>query len=156
FRERLARRADLLVPNVFELACLSGMAVAGPDDALRAADRLRAHGARAVVATGLPLPDQPARLGMAAADHDGAWLVTAPRHPVILHGTGDVFSALVLGHRLRGRRLDAALERTAAAVTAVVERTIEVGGPELALIAAQDAVVAPTASVRVAPLRPAP
>lgn len=143
FRDRLAAQADLLVPNVFELGRLSGLAIDGPADALRAARLLRGHGSAAVVASGLPLPGEPDRLGMLASDGDGAWLVTTPRRPVILHGTGDAFSALVLGHRLGGRALPEALTRAAAGMAALVDRTVETGGPELALIAAQDDLLEP-------------
>ena len=153
FRERLAPQADLLVPNVFELGRLSGVEIAGPDDALRAADRLRAQGASTVVATGLPLPGEADRLGMLAADASGAWLVTTARHPVLLHDTGDAFSALILGHRLRGRPWSDALATAAAAMAALVERTIEEGGPELALIPAQDDLLAPGAALPAVRLR---
>lgn len=138
FRERLAPVADLLVPNVFELARLSGLAVADQDGALRAADRLRERGAAAVVASGLPVAGQAERIGMLAVDGEAAWLVATARRPLILHGTGDAFSALVLGHRLGGRSLAEALAAAAAAMAALVDRTVEEGGPELALIAAQD------------------
>jgi pyridoxine kinase len=143
FRRDLARRADVLVPNVFELARLSGMPVENPVDALRAADRLRADGARIVVASGLPLTGQPERLAMLAVGPDGAWQVDAPRRQAILHGTGDLFSALILGQLLRGRPLDQALAAAASSALAVVDRTLADGRSELALIAAQDALVAP-------------
>lgn len=153
FRERLAPIADLLVPNVFELARLSGIGVEDPPSALRAVDRLRARGASAVVASGLPVPEQGERLGMLAADHDGAWLVTSAKRPMILHGTGDVFSALVLGHRLRGRGLAEALAASAAGMAALVDRTVADGGPELALVQAQDQLVEPPLTLPAVRLR---
>lgn len=138
FRDRLGPRADVLVPNVFELGRLSGIEVASPDDALRAYDRLRGRGASCVVATGLPLPDEPERLAMVAADPGGAWLVTAPRRAAVLHGTGDAFSALLLGALLRGHALPEALARAAAAIAALVDVTLEEAASELDLIRGQN------------------
>jgi pyridoxal/pyridoxine/pyridoxamine kinase len=72
--------------------------------ALAASAALRRQGPRIVVATGLPLRDRPETLGVLADAGDEAWLVTTPRRPVALGGTGDTFSALFLGHYLRSRK----------------------------------------------------
>lgn len=152
FAERLTGMADILAPNVFELALLSGRAVRSPDDALGAARELQGWGAGTVVATGLPVGDD-AGIGVLAAERDAAWLVRTPRIPVVPHGTGDAFSALYLGHFLASRSVPTALGRATAAMFRLVERTHEEGGPELALIAAQDAFAAsdmPFEPVRIA------
>jgi pyridoxine kinase len=146
-REVLVPQADLLTPNAFELGLLSGRPIRDIASALEAAAVLRAAGPGLVVATGLPTGD-PRRLGVLAAAAERAWLVTTPRREVLLHGTGDAFSALFLGHYLRTKSVPAALEAAASAMYALVERTVDAGSAELALIAAQDVLADPPALFR--------
>ena len=134
--------ADVLTPNAFELGLLSGIPVTGPPSALEAAQVLRAQGVGVVLATGLRVAD-PGEIGVLAVGGQGAWLVLTPRHDTVLHGTGDALSALFLGHFLRVRDLPHALALAVSAMYALVEATVQAGERELALIAAQDALVAP-------------
>jgi pyridoxine kinase len=85
---------------------------------------------------------------MIAADDAGAWRVTTRHLPHAAHGAGDVFAALLLGRHLLGDSLPAALAHAAAAVHAVIARS-DPAAADLALVAAQDALVTP-------PDRPAP
>ena len=96
-----------------------------------------------VVATGLALPDAPGTIGLLAATAEAGWLVTTPRLPLLVHGTGDLFSALFLGHYLRTREVKTALELASAAIYAVVERTRASDADELQMVSAQDALVTP-------------
>jgi pyridoxine kinase len=141
--DRLLPAADIVAPNRFELAHLSGRRVDSPDDALAAAATIRATGPRLVVATGLALPDAPDRIGVLADSAAASWLVTTPRLPGLVHGTGDAFSALFLGHYLRTRDTKTALELASAATFAVVEHTHAAGADELQLVLAQDELVSP-------------
>jgi pyridoxine kinase len=142
-RDRLAPAADIVTPNRFELAWLAGIEIVDLDSALAATSALRARGTGTVVATGLLLPDRPGELCVVADAADGAWLVRTPHHASLLHGTGDVFSALLLGHRLRTGSLPRALERAVSAMSTLVERTVARGRVELDLVGALDAFVAP-------------
>jgi pyridoxine kinase len=143
-RERLVPLADIVVPNGFELAHLTGAPIETLDDALAAAAALRARGPRLVIATGLALPDRPGELVVLADAADECWLVATPRLPLAVGGgTGDAFSALFLGHYLKAGELRAGLERAVAAMFALVERTSAAGALELELVAAQDELVAP-------------
>jgi len=142
--DRLLPAADIVTPNRFELAHLSGRTVDSLDDALAAAAEVRARGPRLVVATGLTLPDQPDLLAVLADSTSESWLVTTPRRPVDLGGTGDAFSALFLGHYLRTGDLRLALERAVAAIFALVEATHASGADELRLVATQDELVKPS------------
>ena len=137
-RDRLLPAADIVAPNRFELAHLSGRRVDNPDDALAAAAAIRATGPRLVVATGLELPDAPDRIGVLADSAAASWLVTTPRLPGLVHGTGDAFSALLLGHYLLARDLRPTLERAVAAIFALLERTQAGAADELRLVAAQN------------------
>ena len=142
--QRLAPLADIVVPNRFELAHLTGRQVQSLEDALAAAAELRGRGPRLVIATGLSLPDRPDELAVLADSADEAWLVATPRLPLAIGGgTGDAFSALFLGHYLAAGELRTGLERAIAAMFALVERTCAAGAEELCLVATQDELVAP-------------
>jgi pyridoxine kinase len=131
--------ADIALPNRFELAHLTGLTIRSLEDALAAADALRAQGPRLVVATGLLLPDRAGELAVLAATADEAWLVATPQLPLATGaGTGDAFSALFLGHYLAVGELRTALERAVGAMFALVARTSAEGAEELRLVAAQD------------------
>jgi pyridoxine kinase len=143
-RERLVPLTDIVVPNRFELAHLTGRRIAALDDALAAAAELRARGPRLVVVTGLGLPDRPGELAVLADMADEAWLVSTPQLPLAIGGgTGDAFSALFLGHYLITAELRAGLEHAVAAMFALVERTSAAGAEELELVGAQDELIAP-------------
>ncbi|HEX5079493.1 MAG TPA: pyridoxal kinase PdxY [Geminicoccaceae bacterium] len=136
-RDRLVPAADIVTPNRFELAFLAAQPVTTLVEARRATARLRANGPRLVVATGLSLGDDPG-LAVLADGAEGAWLVATPRLAIAPGGTGDVFSALFLGHYLRAADVGLALERAVSATFDLVERTQASGADELRLVAAQD------------------
>jgi len=141
-RARAVAVADILTPNRFELALLSGLAVADTDDALAAAAALRARGPRLVLVTSLPA-EKNDEIAMLTAGHDGAWRVATPRLPLIANGAGDLTAALFLGHYLRKGDAAAALAATAASVYAVLAETLRRSEPELAIVAAQAALTEP-------------
>ncbi len=147
-RSRLLPAADVVTPNRFELAHLSGRPVAGLEATLAAAAAVRALGPRLVVVTGLELPEAPGTIGLLADSADASWLVTTPRLPGLVHGTGDLFSALFLGHYLRTQQARAALELASAAIFAVVERTAAIDADELQLVLAQDELANPRSRFR--------
>jgi pyridoxine kinase len=151
--DRLLRAAAIVTPNRFELSHLSGREVESLADARAAAAAIRARGPRLVVVTGLELPEVPDTLGLLADSADASWLVTTPRMPGLVHGTGDLFSALFLGHYLRTRDTKTALELASAATFAVVERTHTTGADELQLVLAQDELVDPKPRFRARRLR---
>jgi pyridoxine kinase len=143
-RERLVPLADMVVPNRFELAHLTGRRVETLEDARAAAAELRARGPRLVVVTGLSLQGRPGELTVLADMADQAWLAATPELPLAIGGgAGDAFSALFLAHYLTTADLRLGLERAVAATFALVERTSSAGAQELELVAAQDELVAP-------------
>jgi pyridoxine kinase len=143
FRDRALAACDIATPNRFELEYLTGRPVAGLAAAADAAARLRARGPAIVLVTSLAAAS-PDRIAMLAAGADGTWAVETPRLPLELNGCGDVTAALFLAHLLRGARLAEALALTAAAMFALIETTVRLGRDELALVAAQDELVAPS------------
>ena len=145
FRDRALALADIVTPNRFELEYLTGHSVGTLAEAGVAAAALRALGPKIVLVTSLEV--EPDRLAMLAAGPDGVWAVETPRLPVMLNGCGDVTAALFLGRLLRGESLADALTLTAASMYGVIETTMRLGRYELALVAAQEELVAPTLNV---------
>lgn len=141
-RDRAVPRADILTPNAFELGWLAGMQVTSVDSAIAAARALRPRAEAIVVATGVP--DRDDRLTTVAVQGDAAWAVTTPRVPVAVSGTGDSFAAILLGKLLDGDPIDAALAHATSAVCALLRHTAERQAKEIELIAAQEAIVAPS------------
>ncbi|HXM71557.1 MAG TPA: pyridoxal kinase, partial [Thermoanaerobaculia bacterium] len=83
------------------------------------------------------------RIATLAVARQTAWSVECPAAPSLAHGAGDCFGALFLGHYLKRRSVRLALEHAVASVHAVMVRTAAQGGSELALVEAQDALLAP-------------
>src|SRR5438552_2631582 len=149
FRDRALAIADIVTPNRFELEFLTGAPVTSIAEAAQAAALLRAQGPGIVLVTSIDTA--PHRMTMLAAGEAGIWVVETPRLPIVLNGCGDVTAALFLAHLLRGAPLPEALALTAAAIFAVIDMTARLGRYELALVAAQDELIAP--SQRFAPIR---
>jgi pyridoxine kinase len=142
YRDRALAVADIATPNLFELEWLTGSRITTPAEAAGAAEALRARGPHIVLATSLETAAD--RLGVLAAAPDGVWLVETPRLAIEATGCGDAMAALFLGWLLKGQSVPEALALTVAAIWSVVERTLANGGGELALVAAQDELVAPS------------
>jgi pyridoxine kinase len=146
FRDHVVPHADVLTPNQFELAFLTGISIESQADALRACEMLRARGPKTILVTSLVLPNTPAhtiQMLLNTADH--TWLVETPRFEFNPQptGAGDMTAALFLGHLLRHEAPDVALSNMAASVFGVFEKTFNMGSRELLLVAAQDEIVKP-------------
>ncbi len=130
-REKLVPLADIVTPNRFEAAWLSGRIVS---DTAATIDAARSLWRPAVVVTSAPsgAPDMVANILVEPA---GAAAAVAPRETVLANGTGDFFAAIFLGHRLKGLSNKAALQAAAAATSQVLEASR--GRGELALIETQ-------------------
>ncbi len=139
-RARLVPAADIVTPNAFELGFLAGRPVEATDDAIEAADAVLAMGPRVVVCTSCPDEGAVATL---AVSGDGAWRVRTSRIEAAANGAGDVLAALFLGHSLLGEDVATALSLAVSSVHAVLATTAETGSRDLALVAAQEALVAP-------------
>lgn len=144
FRDRALPRADILLPNAFELGWLTGREIDGIAAAHEAARSLLSRGPRLVVVKGLArrLGGKP-RIGALAVTAKAAWHVEAPLVDAPADGAGDAFAALFLGHYLKRRGVPQALERAASGIHAVMTKTAALGGSELALIESQDALARP-------------
>jgi pyridoxine kinase len=147
YRDRALALADVVTPNRFELEWLMGGAVSSLAEAGNAAAALQQRGPRIVLATSLETA--PGRVAAVAAGPDGVWAVETPRLPIEATGCGDAVAALFLGWLLKGKPLPEALAATIAAIYGVIEATMRSATRELALVAAQDELIAPSRPVSV-------
>ena len=147
-RQRAVPLADILTPNRFELATLTGQTVETLPEALAAVHRLRERmrpaGPRLILVTSLADAADPASLSLLAAGDDGAWRLRTPRLPVSFNGAGDALAALFLYHILATGSARTALERAASSLFGILAATARSGHRELQLVAAQQELVTPT------------
>lgn len=147
FRDEAIAAADLVTPNQFELAWLTGRKINSLADALGAASALRAGGPDVVVCTSLTAGIAPTEIGTLALGPSGAWLTTTDRIADVPHGAGDLFAAMLLIGTLADDDLEDALRLAVDRTHAVLFASA--GRPELELIAAQDRLVRPPAAAKV-------
>lgn len=145
-RRDLMPVADIATPNRFELMALAGGVAADNDELAVMAASL---GPREVVVTSAFARE--GKAAMLLVEPGGIHLATHDHVLGAPHGTGDLFAALYLAHRLEGVAPASAIERAASAVLAVVRRAAETGADELPLAQAQDALVAAPTGITVAP-----
>jgi pyridoxine kinase len=142
YRDRALAAADIVTPNRFELEWLTGRPIGTLAEAAVAAAALRRLGPRIVLVSSLEIAS--ARVAVLGAGPEGAWAVDTPLLPIDATGCGDGLAALFLGWLLKGKPVPEALALAVAAIWGVVEATLGAGGGELALVAAQDELVAPS------------
>ena len=164
-KEEAVPRADILTPNAFELAYLSGRPAGSETEALAAARMLAGKGRRIVVATSIA-PDRATRVGKKtgqkkpapgtspdasivtiAVAGTRAWRVTTPRLGSRAKGAGDLLAALFLGHYLRDRASALPASRSVSSAYAVMAAA-EAGGQagaalDLPLVAGRAALIDP-------------
>jgi pyridoxine kinase len=144
-RDKVVPQADILTPNQFELDFLTDSETRSLADLLAAADQLRERGPATVLVTSAIAEDAPPdTISMVAVRADEAWLVTTPKIGRTFTGSGDVTTAVFLARLLETGSLATALGETASVVYSILDATARLGQRELALVAAQDEIVAPT------------
>ena len=125
FGERAVAAADIVTPNRFELAYLSGRPVATEAEAMAAARTLVGRGPRLVVATsiaadGAAAAGAEARISTLAVTAAGAWRVTTSKLATRAKGAGDVLAALFLGRFLEAGDAGAALGQVVSSVFGLI------------------------------------
>ena len=115
----LAPDADILAPNAWELARLSGRPVEDPASAVIAA---RALGRPTLVSS---LADA-GRIGVAYVDSGAAWLAVHARRRTAPKGTGDLLTAVFAAALVQGSAPAAALEVATGVVAEAVEHGADV------------------------------
>jgi len=127
----LLRRATLVTPNAPELAALSGNAFATVDDAIAAAQVLRARGAAAVLVKGghLAAEGDGATVTDVLVDAAGARRFSRPRVPgPSPRGTGCALSTAIAAALADGATLDAAVDGAARWLGGRIAARVRVGG----------------------------
>jgi pyridoxine kinase len=135
----LVPRADILLPNIFELEHLSGLRVTGLKDVRPAMEALRkkARGAL-IVATGIPDEAQDDLITALALDDSGLWRAKAKRHPMRASGNGDCFAALFLGRYLGHRDIPTALANAVEGMSLIAGLTAATDADELKIVESQE------------------
>ena len=144
-RERAVEAAAILTPNHFELDLICGLRTRQREEAHRALAALHARGPRVILVTSVELDETPRDcVEMLASESGALWRLRTPKAPIKVNGAGDVIAALFLAHWLASQDAADALARASASVYGLVKATAESGAAELALIAAQQELVAPS------------
>jgi len=148
FGEQAVPQADILTPNRFELACLTGQPCTTLADVRRAAAALRARmreaGPRTLLVTSLRTDDTPDdAIDCLAVSTAGLFRLRTPKLPIAVNGAGDAMAALFLFHMLAAGNARSALEKSAASIHGLLTRTLQAGSRELCMAAAQAEFVSP-------------
>ena len=124
----LSELADVITPNRTEAAILLGvdyedLRLDREEDCRRWAKALSREGRRSVVLTGVSL--SPDKLGAACFDRETGNVTFAEARRVEgrFHGTGDLFSSVLTGALVKGKRLTEAAELAAEFVSRCAART---------------------------------
>ena len=165
FREVVLPHADVITPNQYEVARLTGRlaestpqaAPIGLEETLEGVRELQSVGPRTVLVTSMNRPAADHTVGgvqggieMLAVDGDEAYLVSTPRVPPAKKfggkfvGAGDVAAAVFTAQLLAApagedlNRISRALEHTAYILYSIIDATQKAGADELELVACQD------------------
>lgn len=168
YRDEIVPCATLLTPNEFECELLTGVEIGSVSDTVRACDVLHERGVQSVVVTSASLggPDTVTLVAsvpfekvassdlFVGRDGDGTharFIVDIPKLEGRFTGTGDLVAALLLvWGELMPHDFVGAVERTVAAVQAVLHRTVADGDSkrELRLVQSKKDLENPTVSLR--------
>lgn len=130
--------ADLLLPNIFELARLTGHVIKTPEAAIGAAFALQQQSrVKVLVATGVPA-DSPDHIAALALEGGHVHRAEAPRRKLRVSGTGDTFSALFTGHYVRDRDAAGALDFAMRAMDVICTATEAADADELLIVQTQN------------------
>lgn len=149
FKNKASEKARIMTPNQFELCALTGIHVDTPQSALDACQVLHKRGVKTVIVTSYEYTGLAEdKIAMLASSYDGHhYMIKTPKLKLEPppNGAGDMISALILGHILKGASLKSTLEYSAASIYGVFQKTFEAQSRELSMIQAQDEFIAPQA-----------
>ena len=116
--------AHLVFPNHTEACYLTGMEYdacgVDSDGARRLIDGLRALGTKSVLITSIPVDGQPSVVGYNHMDGE-YFSLPYTEIPVHFPGTGDIFSAVLIGHLLDGEMLKPSTRKAMDAVYTLID-----------------------------------
>ena len=118
--------ADLTFPNYTEACYLTGTPYRAEgmtwDEACRMLDGIVALGAKAAVVTSACVDDQRCVVGVQG---DNYFRIDYEEIPVAFHGTGDIFSAVLIGHLMNGETLKESTATAMRVVSRLIERNLD-------------------------------
>ncbi len=146
FREEAMAKADIVVPNVFELAHLTGHTIKDIETAANAAQSLMrvgdsGDGPSMVVVTGLRHESE---ISVLLVTDGQAWQATTPLVNIPSWGAGDAFTALFLGSYFNLHDARAAVVRAVSSIYGLFVATEALNADALALIEGQKEIVNPS------------
>lgn len=146
--------ADIIVPNLTELAALSDPASVSRAlemSEAEAIERALALSVPAVLVTSAPTTSRD-RICNLLVTRNGAWRIETARLPCRVNGTGDLLSGIVLSEIAIGRSMLEAAALAAGIVHDVLEETARRDADEMVLADAQDVLLSPRTSAVVTPI----
>ena len=118
--------ADLTFPNYTEACYLTGTPYRAEgmtwDEACRMLDGIVALGAKAAVVTSACVDGQRCVVGVQG---DNYFRIDYEEIPVAFHGTGDIFSAVLIGHLMNGETLKESTATAMRVVSRLIERNLD-------------------------------
>ena len=151
FRDEVIPLADIITPNQFELAALTGKPAETLAGVLAGVDALHASGPKIILVTSLRTEESargaenggPPETGMLVSAEGRRFRIRTPElffeHSAAMAGSGDLTASVFLSRYLDTGDIKTALEKTAAAVYGIMEATHRAGSRELLIVAAQAA-----------------
>lgn len=141
------KAADILTPNHFEMELLSGQKIQTLIDAYAACRNLAAHPRQIIIITSLIRENTPKNtLEVFLYSQNGCYLIQTPllAFPKAIHGTGDLFSALYLGHYLRTSNSVSSLENAVSSIFSILELSCKLESSEMEIVKGQNLIENPT------------
>lgn len=132
-RDRLVPMAHGITPNAFELEQLAGRPLPTLADATAAATELLVNGLEWVVVTSAPETASTGETSVLCVTKSGVDVISHARVETYAKGTGDLFTAALVGNLIQGRGIVDACRSAAAKTLAVIEVTASLGCGELVL-----------------------
>ena len=114
YRDTAIQHADVVMPNRYELATLSGHDVASVSDAIVAARLLISSGCKSVMASSIPASGD--TLANVFIGCEATYMCESKRIPLRSKGTGDLLSAAFCGYHSAGHTPDESLGLASAIV----------------------------------------
>lgn len=132
FKDQVIPEADVVTPNQFEAEQLTGLTMTCLEDVRKVCDTFHDMGPQLVLITSVLLPNEAkGTISIVASrrDTDGTtnvWRINCPELPGRYTGTGDLLSALLLGHSaMNPDNLPETLEKVMNTMYACIQRSLE-------------------------------
>ena len=126
-RERLLPLAEVVTPNLGEVAVLCGVEVANVGDLNRAAQAMKNLGPRWVLIKGGHLPDSGDAIDLLYDGEQTFWISDARVDTQHTHGTGCTLAAAITAYRARGLDVVDAVRAAKEFVTGAIRHALHLG-----------------------------